>query len=268
MNVPSFATKKELFDWLRTNKQLLIQQKKYMPKHADPVISDLFQLNEQGDVIKAAINTQQLLDLASFKVAAVINTTNYLDSHMDVHLPGIWNKSLKEQKMLYLLQEHMMSFKGIISDNVKASARMISWKELGYKYQGETQALIFDATIDKDRNEYMAEQYAKNRVKNHSVGMRYVKLELAINSENKYDKEEKAVWDKYIDQIVNRDEAEENGYFWAVHEAKILEGSAVPIGSNITTPTLSIEPPSGTQGKHEPPREALDYDKLIKCFTI
>lgn len=43
--------------------------------------------------------------------------------------------------------------------------------------------------------------------------MRYTKLELAINSENKYDKEEKEVWDKYFDQIVNKEQAEEQGYF-------------------------------------------------------
>jgi hypothetical protein len=36
--------------------------------------------------------------------------------------------------------------------------------------------------------------------------MRYVKLELAVNSDSKYDAEEKAIWDKYIDEIVNKEE--------------------------------------------------------------
>ena len=54
------------------------------------------------------------------------------------------------------------------------------WSELGFNYPGNTQVLIFNAKILKDRNEYMAEQYAKGRVKNHSVGMRYVSLELAM----------------------------------------------------------------------------------------
>ena len=30
-----------------------------------------------------------------------------------------------------------------------------------------------------------------------------------------------------------------DGYFWAVTEAKYLEGSAVPFGSNVMTPTLN-----------------------------
>lgn len=53
---------------------------------------------------------------------------------------------------------------------------------------------------------------------------------------------------------VNPEVAEEKGYFWAVTEAKVIEGSAVPIGSNWITPTLSVEnkdnePPKGTQNE-------------------
>ena len=61
-----------------------------------------------------------------------------------------------------------------------------------------------------------------------------------MNSDSKYDKEEKANWDKYIDQVVNRKDAEAQGYFWAVTEAKVIEGSAVPLGSNYATPVISI----------------------------
>ena len=43
----------------------------------------------------------------------------------------------------------------------------------------------------------MYNQYLNGWVKNHSVGMRYVKMELAINSEAEYDADEKAIWDKY-----------------------------------------------------------------------
>jgi hypothetical protein len=46
--------------------------------------------------------------------------------------------------------------------------------------------------------------------------------------------EEKAVWDKYIDEIVNKVQIEEQSY-WAVSEAKAIEGSAVVKGSNFAT---------------------------------
>ena len=257
MNIPQFATKEELFAHLRANKNLYTAARKGALKYADAVECHLIDIDSSNDtVIKAAINPN-IADMEKFNVKAVINTTNLMDSHSDVHIPGLWNKSLKEQKNLYLLQEHQMSFKSIISDTVNASAHTISWSKLGFNYPGSTQALIFDASVEKNRNEFMSEQYAKDRVKNHSVGMRYVKLELAMNSDSKYDQQEKAAWDKYITQVANKEVAEEQGYFWAVTEAKVIEGSAVPLGSNFATPTISVgkeadiitstEPPAGTQ---------------------
>ena len=70
----------------------------------------------------------------------------------------------------------------------------------------------------------MSKKYKQNKVKNHSVGMRYVKLDLAMNSESKWDEEEKKVWDKYYPIVANKEVADERGYFWVVTEAKIIEG--------------------------------------------
>jgi hypothetical protein len=120
---------------------------------------------------------------------------------------------------------------------------------------------------NKDRNPFMFEQYAKGFVKNHSVGMRYVKLELALNSESKWDVDEKEVWDKYIDEIANKEDAEAQGYFWAVHEAKIVEGSAVPVGSNKFTPTLNIETKGAVTDTPEEAATKALQDKL-RVFYI
>jgi hypothetical protein len=85
----------------------------------------------------------------------------------------------------------------------------------------------------------MFEQYKQGFVTNHSVGMRYVKLDIAINDTD-YEKE-KDYYDKYITQVINSDDAEKQGYFWVVTEAKAIEGSAVPMGSNPITPTINIK---------------------------
>ncbi len=147
-----------------------------------------------------------------------------------------------------------------VNDNLTASVEMIPWKKLGLKYQGETQALIFNAQIKKDVNEFMFNQYRKGRVLNHSVGMRYVKLFLCINSDEASYSSEKANWDKYYPQVVNQKIADEKGYFWAVTEAKIIEGSAVVKGSNFATPSMeieiekqNIEEPSADTHQDEPP---------------
>ena len=254
MEIPTFDTKKELFDFLVTNKNKLIAAKKAVIKHADGVVCNA--------PVLASVN-KQIEDSDELRVKAVINTANFLDSHMDVHIPGLWNKSLSENKNLMHLQEHKMAFNSIISDgeDLKATAESISWKDLGYNWEGKTEALIFDSLIRPDRNKYMHEQYQKNRVKNHSVGMYYVRLILAVNDES-YGAEFEA-WEKYYTEIINPEAANEKGFFWAVREAKVIEGSAVPIGSNTATPTL--EPKLFTQElNNEPPVGTQEFKQLFR----
>ena len=261
INKEKFATKADLFKFLKDNKDKIIAQKKYEMKRADAISYQVLSFLEKAEkderAIKAADDIDALLAKDKITVRSIINTTNLLDSHSDVHIKGIWKKSLKEQKNLYLLQEHQMKFDHIISDNVNASAKTVTWESLGFNFEGNTEALVFDSEIEKARNGYMFDQYARGYVKNHSVGMRYVQLHLCVDSTDKYYIEEKENWDKYIGEVANRDEAEEKGYFWAVTEAKVVEGSAVPVGSNWATPTQSVkeisEPPSGTCDDIEPP---------------
>jgi len=239
LDIPNFETKKELFAFLVDKKETLIAQKKSVVKFADGIgHTSIEGSSERGEAIKAAAG----LAADSIQVKAVINTTNILDSHGDVHIPGLWNKSLKENKRIMHIQEHQSgSFDKIIAsgDDLKATVKTVTWKELGLNAVGSTQALIFDSTVKASRNKYMFDQYKEGFVNNHSVGMRYVKMELAINDSD-YEKE-KDFWDKYISQVINTEDAEKLGYFWIVTEAKVIEGSAVPMGSNPITPTMNIK---------------------------
>jgi len=234
-----FSDNEELFKALAENKNTLIAQKKMITKQADAVMYYVMVEDEKGEAKKADITDISLIN--TLKASLVINTTNLLDSHSDVHFKGTWNKSAKETKNTLLLQEHRMTFDHIISDDVKSVVKEMNWSDLGYNFKGTTEALIFNTNISKQRNPFMFEQYAKGYVKEHSVGMRYVKIELAINSESKWNAEEKEVWDKYYPEIANKEVADERGYFWAVTEAKIVEGSAVVKGSNYATPVLNIQ---------------------------
>lgn len=277
MKYPQFNTKAELFKYLKENKSLLITEKKSSLKKADSISYSVPVFNAKGDVIKSAPNVLDgQVDLEEIKVSVVINTTNILDSHGDVHMKGIWNKSLKEQKNLYLLQEHNMDFEHVITDSLIASAKSYTWTELGFpEFKGNTEALIFDANVLSDRNEFMFEQYVKGYVKNHSVGMMYVNLYLCINSDEKFYREEKDNWDKYIKEVVNQQDAIDLGYFWAVTEAKVIEGSAVLRGSNYATPTLSVTTtqnieaePITSSSKTEPPKgtQPINHQYLINQF--
>lgn len=243
--VENFETKDELFSYLKANKKLLIDKKKSAMKKADAISIATISTNDSKtnksiDLLDSNVEIEQI------NVEVVINTTNILDSHSDVHIPGIWNKTLKEKKpnSVYLLQEHEMTFDHVISDDVVASTKTFNFSEIGFpEYKGTTEALVFNATIDDSRNEFMFEQYCNGYVKQHSVGMMYVTLFLCINSDKPAFKEEKDNWDKYIKYVANAQDAIDNGYFWAVTEAKLIEGSAVVMGSNQVTPTISISVP-------------------------
>lgn len=262
------ATIDERHKYIRQNKGLLYAAKKSLFKHADAVDSGIITIEPGGDVSKALPNPE-VLTMDEFAVRVVINTTNFMDSHDDVHLPGLWKKTLAETRAVYHLKEHKMTFENVISDRVNASTKTLSWSQIGYNYPGVTEALIFDSIIEKERNPYMAQQYAKGRVINHSVGMRYVQIALAMNSTYKEDAKERETWDRYINEIVNRDKADELGYFWVVTEARMFEGSAVLIGSNQATPTIQITPTKAEPAEAEvntSEASSADYNKMIELF--
>jgi len=246
LEIPKFEDKADLFAFLIEQKSTLIAQKMNTVKFADGVGVSLE--TEKGSANKA----EPISNEKEIQVKAVINTTNLMDSHKDVHLPNIWKKSLKENKRIMHVQEHQSSsFDKIISsgDDLRAYTKTMSWKSLGFNAEGNTQALVFDSTVKASRNKFMFDLYKDGHVDNHSVGMRYVKIAMAINSTDDEYMKEKAVWDKYYPEIANNKEADNTGYFWAVTEAKVIEGSAVPMGSNPITPTLSTknEPSNDTQ---------------------
>lgn len=264
IEIPEFSSKTQLYDFLYENKSLHIKSKKSEMKRADA-----YNVLVPSQTIKAA--RIDLSDSDELLVKSIINTTNVLDSHGDVHIKGIWNKSLKESKDRMLLQEHVMSFENLISNQVKGMANNYNWAELGYpKLKGETQALEYHSTVSKFENEFMHGRYAKNQVPNHSVGMQYVKLFLAVNNDSSEYKDEFETFNKYIDGIVNQQKAIDQGYFWAVKEARDIEGSAVVKGSNILTPTTSVEaksePPAST---HEPePLKDTQKTNSIKFINL
>lgn len=215
---------------LIANKKELIRLKKTQFKKADNVVS----LNQ---VIKSE-KIQKNADTDSEIFRTVVgNTYNYLDSHEDVHIPGLFTKSIKENKSSILhLHDHVHQLDAQVGKALDIYEKDLSWKDVGLEISGTTTALLMDSRIEKNRNANIFQDYRDNLIQQHSVGMQYVKIDLAVNDPE--EKEEFTVWERYKDQIINIDKAEELGYFWAVTEAKLIEISCVIQGSNDLTPTL------------------------------
>lgn len=245
----TFATKDELFKALKENKSLLIAQKKLAIKYTDSIAYS-FAVNDKNEAISKA-ETVVISEINTLRVKIVVNSCNWFDSHTDVSTKDSWNRTAKNAKRVLLLKEHSATFEGIISDEIELMVESISWKELGFNYEGKTNCLVFYATIRKDRNPYMFEQYAKGYVKEHSAGLQYVSLELCIDSNAEWNSEEKEAWNKYYPDVVNKEDLADYGFFWAVTEQKIREGSAVVYGSNEATPTIFVEPVTDTSTKQD-----------------
>jgi len=252
---------KELYDFLIENKDIFISQKRSEIKQSENFSHFV---TNKTDIQKTAIKN----DTGIIEVLAVVNTTNYMDRHGDVHLPGIWTKTISENKRILHLQEHLNSIESVISSGADLKVFVVkkTWIELGYNFDGFTEALIFDSIVREKRNELMYNQYANGWISQHSVGMQYVNIQLALNDPNS--EKEYAEWQKNINNIANKEVAFENGFFWAVYEAKLFEGSAVLNGSNDITPTLEIteiEPSYDTQKNDKPTKSLIEnYLKTLK----
>lgn len=101
------------------------------------------------------------------------------------------------------------------------------------------EVLVYEAVIDKRRNEEMFKNYINGWVLNHSVGMRYIKLLFCYDSDDPAFTQDKENFDKYSPMILNKDDV--GDHFWAILEAKNIEASSVVKGSNFLTPVLDLQ---------------------------
>ena len=230
------------------DKQEAILLKKGSTKFTDSPILTPYGQELKGDEPNKALIERNLpfdTDEAVYRTI-IANTYNYMDSHDDVHLNNVFKKSLDENKNLFLLHDHKFEVTAQTGNILKAYEQEGRFIYYGYNSPLDTQALLMDVEIERAKNELVFNEYKNHRINQHSVGMIYVKLELAVNDEDFGS--ELATWNKYYNDIANKEDVDAVGYFWAVTEAKLIEGSAVPIGSNTVTPTLEIkEPEKSTQ---------------------
>ncbi|MXV39342.1 hypothetical protein GO491_11755 [Flavobacteriaceae bacterium Ap0902] len=262
--VPENLNKSELTQFLLNNEKALITQKKVIKTKSEAVAGRI-------SVLKTNATKSEGFDGESnpneLELKLVLNSCGIMDSHRDVHIPGLWKKTLQENKNIYHLESHKTDFDKIISDVHKCYTEIVPFSSLGINGSGSVECLIMEATAKKEYNPLMFRMYKEHKVKQHSVGMRYVKISLCINDEDAGANFE--AWEKYYPYVINKDEADKYGYFYAVTEAKLIEGSAVLFGSNPITPDLSnknIEPLKNTQV--EPHKNALKKEQLKQLLNF
>lgn len=238
-----FNSKEELFKELAENETFIHDAKKSQVYKSFE--KGLQVVTDQKQIEKAFDSTEKGIKFDSDYYYFVVNSANFLDSHLDVHVDGNWNKSVKDQQgKVYLVFDHSLKRSDIIAmkKDVEMFTAKISWNMLGKDYEGETYSLIYKVKKDKIVNKEAKEWLEQGHELEASVRMQYVKIETAFNSDDTNYSKQKETYQTYYPQIANKEDFEEIEYFWVVKEAKnVMESSLVLFGSNSATGVLNNE---------------------------
>ena len=234
-------------------KEELIAIKKTAIKYSDKVNNFPLRI-ENDEAVKVSIQ-----DLPTDEVTqkVIANTYYWLDSHGDVHVKGCFTKSIKDNNesktpKIFHFDNHEHCFKAKVGNVKSVKEQYIKWKDLGIDRDGRTIILVGETELIEDYNCQVYDAYKKGEIDQHSVGMRYIDIQLAIN--NPTETEAYKLWNEVYPLLGNPELADGNGYFWVVKQAELKEYSCVLWqGSNSLTPAIKdIEPSKDDTQKPEP----------------
>ena len=217
---------------IRRDKGEILALKKGAIKYSDATI--LGAVAKSDEVSKKMFERNLPLDTEESVYRTLIaNTYNFMDSHDDVHLNNVFKKTLEETKKIFLLHDHKFEVTAQVGNIMKAYEQDGRFLYFGYNSPLDTQALLLDVEIERKKNELVYSGYKNDEINQHSVGMYYVKIDLAMDDQA--DPAAYALYKRLIGNIGNAAEVEKQGYFFAVAEAKLREVSSVLAGSNPLT---------------------------------
>jgi len=270
MIIPKFENKKDLIEFLVRNKAELASQKKSQLKFTDP-ISISHKRDEHVDVlVHKIITSTEGDDLVKgiIKRTIVANAYNWMDSHSDVHIPGIFSEAIASGDKIFHLHDHLFQIMAKVGQPQRFYEQQIPLASLGLNQIGSTMCLLMDSNIMKDYNPMIYLEYLNKQIYQHSVGMYYQQLFLCVNDTDY--KEDFAYWNMYFPQVINKDDVMEQGYFWAVTKAGLRETSCVLAGSNELTPVLPVTESAAQKEENkniiEPEKQGLDYKGLFNLL--
>lgn len=256
-------TRKELFAKLKAEEQQTIVSKTTSVKFADAcvvpcTVTTVVKAKESTTKATKADEGDSPVEEDSILVKVVANTANFIDSHMDVLSADAYTESIQNKgTSIPHIADHEWKAASEVGDVQKVYTQEMSLKELGLDQEGTTTVLVFETLVKKSYNEKIFNGYKDGRIKQHSIGLKYQALKLALDSSEPEDASYKETWDAFYPSLINKDIADAKGYFWAVPKIDILENSAVLFGANSLTPTLELTSKSLDLLNKSPTQSAL-----------
>lgn len=190
-------------------------------------------------IVKTTANTTKDADTSSRTVSGLFGTYFYIDSDKDMLLTGCAKKSISERGVgckkgnkIKHLKDHEWS------ENI---ARIDVLEEREVEFEGRSLTGIYHESFypeSTDSNDMLI-KIAAGLYDARSIGYQYENI--IYCSRDSDDIKTRENYDKYIQLAINPEEAERDGYFWAVKEIRLWEGSDVSFGANELTPLLGVK---------------------------
>lgn len=261
----TYSSKEELFKDLKDNLDFIIDAKKsQIQKSCDKGVSvtckslDLLKFQDQNKAIKIDDNYYYI----------AVNSTKILDSHDDLHLDNLWNKSIAEQQgKNYLVIDHELEVDKVIvrKEHIEMFVAKVPFSLLGKAYDGDTQALIYKMPKSQVKHQLVKEWLDSGDEIEASVRMQYVTFDLCMDSNDPDDATAKANYDKYYPLIANKNDFDYIYYFFAIKEAKnVRESSLVVFGSNSATGQVNNNKQAEKSLENEEAEKSLQTIEMLK----
>lgn len=233
-----------------------VKASKSVPQCADNISFKVSGGKGEGGIKAAVIDPK----VNALDVEVVANMAMFMDSHRDVLTANSWFKSVSERgkgDVIPFLRDHKHNTSGIIGLTRQFTTKQINLEAFGYSGKGD--GLVHEATVLREYDRDIFYKYLNGSIKAHSIGLRYNALSLAFDDSSEEYAEEKALYDRVLPSIINKESVEEAGYFWYVTDIMLVENSAVLFPSNSLTPTLSVQPSNDTGEKSNTKTKGLFY---------
>lgn len=196
----------------------------------EPNQESKIQLKKAKDyAIKSANATIQDVDLTKRIATGFYNSNYYFDSDADVTLPGCAAKSITDRgpasnavcKIKHLLHHDWRMLPGTIV-------------ELEERKVGDIQGIYFATKMSSTQmGTDTLINYQEKVYDNHSIGFQYM--------DGEYIEKGATDWNKYIQKLINPQDAEKAGFMYVWKEIRLFEGSTVAFGANALTPYLGVK---------------------------
>lgn len=168
------------------------------------------------------------VDLSKRIVTGMYNAYNYFDSDNDVLIMGVSKKSIQEhgpdsksvRKIKHAKNHDLTQLPGKIE--VLKETEIDGIEGIYFETKMANTTLGNDTLIE----------YQEGILDQHSIGFRYLDLELVEPDGSKYE--------EILGMIINPADAD-GQHIWIVKEIELYEGSTVAIGANELTPFLGIK---------------------------